>query len=128
MSAPPVKLYLVYIKKKHQNPSVKVRYICFFCMGCVFIHRIGRCRPSSSAVEGDVATTLFVRPGDIPKISQVTKTSLVSEWFSLQTNMTPLQKSLTFTNTMVFSRNSSESNQAWKTNGKESGISTSEVY
>ncbi|CDQ76694.1 unnamed protein product [Oncorhynchus mykiss] len=34
------------------------------------------CRPSESLVESDRATMLFVRPGDIPKIGLLTKTSV----------------------------------------------------
>ena len=44
---------------------------------------------------------VFVRPGDILKIGLLTKTSVVSERFGLNTNMTPLLKGETLTNGLV---------------------------
>ena len=64
--------------------------ICFFCMGYVSIHRIRLWRSSSSEVESGRARALFVWPGDIPKKDTLKKTSIASERFGLQTNMTTL--------------------------------------
>jgi hypothetical protein len=54
-------------------------------------------------VKGSRTTVVFVRPRDIPKISLLTKTYVVSKWFDLQIIMTSLWQGETLMNTMVFS-------------------------
>ena len=44
---------------------------------------------AASAVKGDTARAVFVQPWDIQKISLLTKSSVASEQFGLQTIMTP---------------------------------------
>ena len=73
--------------------------ISVFCMGCVSTHP----HPLMSAVKGDRATLVFVRPGDILQICLLMKMSVASKQIGLQTIMTPLWKYETLTDMMVFS-------------------------
>lgn len=61
-------------------------------MGCVSLHPIRRCQPSTSVVKGGRAKAVFVRSKDIPEIGLLTKTSVESELFDLQTIVSTLWK------------------------------------